>query len=132
MAATEGAKAGIWANQLLEELEEDTGPVMVFIDNDSAERMIRQKRETDRSRHIEIKNQWLKEKHEDGIITTHHISGKENPADHLTKAKTQQELEWLREMVDPTVERGGVSIPSSSIGMRAHLSADNSTSPERS
>jgi hypothetical protein len=86
LAAVSAAKTARYLRSILQELGfEQSTPTVLYIDNDSAIKMINSRRPTERARHIDI--QWfaIQDWKDQGDITTCHIPGIINPSDDLSK-----------------------------------------------
>ena len=60
-------------------------PFRVSIDSDAARLALRRAGPSRRSRHIEVRYFWVRERVEDGTIEVTRVSGADNPADIGTK-----------------------------------------------
>ena len=87
MAATTTTCQGIWLQRLLLEI---TGqvipPVKMFVDNKSAQELMKNPVFHGRSKHIDIRFHFIREFVENGDITVIHVDGIEQKAYMLTKA----------------------------------------------
>jgi hypothetical protein len=62
----------------------DTVPL--YIDNNSALKLTRNPEFHSRSKHIDVKHHFIREKVEEGVINTHRVDTTDNLADVFTKA----------------------------------------------
>ena len=87
MAATEAVKEAIWLNGLILELgmKQEAGSV-VYCDSQSAIHLTKNQMHHERTKHIDIRYHFLREKVAEGSVTVRKIATTENPADMLTKS----------------------------------------------
>ena len=88
IAATEGIKEGIWIQGLLQELKIYNGTATVFSDSQSAIHLCKNPVFHDRTKHVEVKYHFIREKITQGIINIEKVSTEDNPADFGTKIVT--------------------------------------------
>lgn len=89
VACAEAAKEAVWIRNFINDLRIpgvhiDTVPL--YIDNNSALKLTRNPEFHSRSKHIDIKHHFIREKVEEGVINTQRVNTKDNLADVLTKA----------------------------------------------
>jgi hypothetical protein len=88
MALGEAVKEALWIKDFINDLgitiRFDTVPIDV--DNESAVKLAKNPEFHQRSKHIGIRHHFLRDHVHQGTIQVIWISGKENPADMLTKA----------------------------------------------
>jgi hypothetical protein len=87
IAASEGAKELIWLKRLLSELLSDFGiktPVS-YIDNASAIKLAKNPEYHKRSKHIEVRHFYVRERYLNDDIEITHVDGRKQLADLLTK-----------------------------------------------
>jgi len=93
MAATEAAKQGIWLSNLLVELtRKKQKAVTLYVDNNSAIALMRNPVFHGKSKHIDIKYHFIRERVEAGQIKVERVNTLEQKADSLTKALTAVKL----------------------------------------
>jgi len=86
IAASEATKEAIWLRKLLAELgHECIEPTELYIDNQSAIKLSRNPEFHRRSKHIDVRHQFLCEKQRNGEIDTKYVKSAEQIADALTK-----------------------------------------------
>ena len=86
VAASEAAKEVLWARQLLEELgHAQQKPTIMHEDNSACESFSKNSTCHDRSKHISIKEHWLKDTVKNGGIEVVHVESAQQLADMLTK-----------------------------------------------
>ena len=88
VACAEGAKDASWGRQFLEELLGVKLQPVVYTDNNAAEKLCKTTGYHRRTRHIEHRQHYIRQEVTLGHISVMNISGKENPADMLTKLKS--------------------------------------------
>ena len=99
MAASEAAKEIIWLSRLLSEITTLVATPVLKIDNMSAVKLVKNPTFHKRSKHIEVRHYFVREKFDEGRLTVEHISGEEQIADILTKPLQKNRFEQLRDML---------------------------------
>lgn len=100
MAATAAACKGIWLKNVLSQLTDDClGPVILYIDNKSAIDLAKNPVFHGRSKHIDIRYHFIRERVESGEIILRHIPGDSQRADMLTKALSTVKFERMRKLL---------------------------------
>ena len=87
IAGTEAAKEAVWIRSFINDLRIpglfiDTVP---YIDNNSASKLTRNSEFHSRSKHIDVKHHFVREKVEEEVINTQRVDTKDNVADIFTK-----------------------------------------------
>ena len=87
IAASEGAKELVWLKRLLSELLPDfvKETTVLYIDNASAIKLTKNPEYHKRSKHIEVRHFYVRERYLNGDFRIEHIDGRRQPADLLTK-----------------------------------------------
>ena len=78
-------KEGIWIQGLLRELKLYDGVASVYSDSQSAIHLSKNPMFHDRTKHVEIKYHFIREKISQNVIKLEKVSTEENPADCGTK-----------------------------------------------
>lgn len=86
MAASEAAKEILWLRQLLIDIDEPQLVVTLCIDNQSAIKLIHNPIYHKRTKHIDIRYNFIREKVEQNIINIEYVNSSNQLADFLTKA----------------------------------------------
>ena len=89
IAGAEAAKEAVWIRNFINDLRIpgvhiDTVPL--YIDNNSALKLTRNPEFHSRSKHIDVKHHFIREKVEEGVINTKRVGTTDNLADVFTKA----------------------------------------------
>jgi hypothetical protein len=89
IAGAEAAKEAVWIRNFINDLRipgvhVDTVPP--YIDNNSALKLTRNPEFHSRSKHIDVKHHFIREKVEEGVINTQRVDTTDNLADVFTKA----------------------------------------------
>ena len=84
---------------LLTELIEVPSPIPIYGDNQGAISLIKNPIVSNRSKHIDIKHHFLREKFTSNFITVTHVNTDENVADVFTKPVTRNKLSIFAEML---------------------------------
>lgn len=96
VAAASAAKEAIWLRKLLDGLGiKSDEPITLKIDNQSAIRLSKNPEYQKRTKHIDVRYHFLREKVLNKEINTEYICAKEQLADLFTKALTKERLVYL-------------------------------------
>lgn len=86
IALNEGGAEIVWLRKLLKEIElQSNEPTQIWIDNQPAIQLSKHKMIKQRTKHIKLKYDWIKEQIEEKEVTVSYKSTKENLADVFTK-----------------------------------------------
>ena len=87
VALCEGDKTLVHTARIVSDLGglQQQRPYGVYVDSDAARLALRRPGPTKRSRHIEVRYFWVKERVDDGTISIERVPGTDNPADIGTK-----------------------------------------------
>ncbi|XP_053690779.1 uncharacterized protein LOC128739325 [Sabethes cyaneus] len=86
VALSEAGQELIWLRRLLEDMgEKINGPVKLMEDNQSCIHFVTSERKSRRSKHIEVKEHFVKQLHEDGTMVLQYCPTDDMVADILTK-----------------------------------------------
>ena len=97
VAAAEAAKESVWINRLLSEIGYRCAlGTKLFIDNQSAIRLIKNPEFHKRTKHIDTRFHFIREKYESGELIPEYVKSSEQLADVMTKALPRPTLEYLR------------------------------------
>lgn len=96
IAGAEAAKEAVWIRNFINDLRipgVHIENVPLYIDNNSALKLTRNPEFHSRSKHIDVKHHFIREKVDEGVIDTQRVGTSDNLADILTKAlpKTSHE-----------------------------------------
>lgn len=92
VACAEAAKEAMWIRNFINDLRipgVNIDTVPLYIDNNSALKLTRNPEFHSRSKHIDVKHHFVREKVEEGLINTQRVNTKDNLADVFTKALPQ-------------------------------------------
>ncbi|CAH1109761.1 unnamed protein product [Psylliodes chrysocephalus] len=95
VAASEATKEAIWIQQLLNDIGEkevSNIPIKLFIDNQSAIRLIRNPEFYKRTKHVDIRYHFIRQKYEDGQINPDYVHTNNQIADILTKPLAKEKF----------------------------------------
>lgn len=93
VALCQGSKEVVFIRSLLDEIgfEEFTKqPTPIYCDNQGANFMVKNPAVHKRSKHIDIKFHYIRDRYNDGSIDVHYVSSEQNAADIFTKALSKQ------------------------------------------
>lgn len=97
VSASEATRELIWLDRLANELVQDQFEVpILYVDNQSAIRLAKNPINHKRSKHIDVKYHFIREKVNEGMITLEDIRSEEQIADVLTKAIPKKKFQELR------------------------------------
>ena len=88
IAGAEAAKEAVWIRNFINDLRipgVHIGTVPLYIDNNSALKLTRNPEFHSRSKHIDVKHHFIREKVDDGVIDTLRVETADNLADIFTK-----------------------------------------------
>ena len=85
MATTEAFKEAVWLQGILQELRQIRDKTTIFSDSQSSIHLCKNPVYHEKSKHIDIRLYWIREKIEEGTIKLEKISTDDNPADMGTK-----------------------------------------------
>jgi hypothetical protein len=89
IAGAEAAKEAVWIRNFINDLRipgVHIDAVPLYIDNNSALKLTRNPEFHSRSKHIDIKHHFIREKVDEGVINTQRVETRDNLADVFTKA----------------------------------------------
>ena len=86
VAANTSVTSLIWINELIRELGLEHEGMCLFIDNQSAIKMIRNPEFHMRTKHIDVRYKYIRERFQEGLFGIEYIPTEENVADIMTKA----------------------------------------------
>lgn len=100
VAATHAIKELVWLRQLLNELlpMQLADPVF-FMDNQSAIRLVKNPEFHKRTKHIDVKYHFIREKYEERLFILDYMPTENQVADVMTKSLAKQRFQRLREMM---------------------------------
>ncbi|MCF7184030.1 Ty1/Copia family ribonuclease HI [Corynebacterium sp. MC-13] len=99
-AATEASKEMIWLKQFLQELGLQQIEYIVYCDSQSAIDLSKNSMYHARTKHIDVRYHWIRERIEEKSMQIEKISTNENPADMLTKVVTRAKFEHCLDLVN--------------------------------
>ncbi|KAG2703381.1 hypothetical protein I3760_06G134300 [Carya illinoinensis] len=85
MAATEAVKEAIWLKGLISDLRLQQDATSVFCDSQSAIHLTKNQMYHERTKHIDVRNHFLREVVTEGVLEIQNIATTKNPADMMTK-----------------------------------------------
>lgn len=98
VAAATAAKEAVWLRKLLKDLGRmGDDPIVLFLDNQSAIRLVKNPEFHKRTKHIDIKYHFIREKVDQGDLTFKYVCSNEQRADIFTKPFAKQRFSFLRQ-----------------------------------
>lgn len=116
IACAEAAKEAVWIRNFINDLRipgVHINTVPLYIDSNSALKLTRNPEFHSKSKHIDVKHHFVREKVDEGLINTRRVDTKDNLADVFTKALSRPTHEDLVNRLN--LQSGGDSalVPSS-------------------
>ncbi len=99
IAASEAAKETIWLKRLLSEVTTLVTTPVLMVDNMSAIKLVKNPVFHKRSKHIEVRHYFVREKVDEGQLVVEHVPGDSQVADILTKPLGKNRFQQLRDML---------------------------------
>ena len=96
---SEATNEVIWLTRLLGELDERVEKPVLFVDSASAVKLAKNPEYHKRSKHVETRHFFVREKVLSGEIEVQHIEGENQLADAMTKALERERLPKLRRAI---------------------------------
>ena len=96
MASTNAACQAIWLSKILSDFKIPAQPIILFNDNMGSVLLAQNPIYNEKSKHIDIKHHFIREKVQDGAIKIQHIASKLNLADFFTKQLPKDQFNILR------------------------------------
>ena len=92
MTTTEAFKEAVWLSGILKEIKMMKERVTVYSDSQSSIHLCKNPVYHERSKHIDVRLFWIRDKIEEGTIDLEKVPSEENPADAGTKVLTQDKF----------------------------------------
>lgn len=100
MAAAHAMKELVWLRRLLSEILSTKLDKPIFLmDNQSAIRLIKNPEFHKRTKHIDVRYHFIREKFEDGIFDLDYVATDEQAADIMTKALPKNKHQYFRALM---------------------------------
>jgi hypothetical protein len=100
MASADATRQAVWLRQLLKDLGQGLeGPLPILNDNNAAILLSKNPVNHDRSKHIDIRHHFLRDKVSDNAIDLSHVPTEDNLADILTKPLGTDTFTGLRDRI---------------------------------
>ena len=111
VAASEAAKEATYFGRFLEELGEGSGsPVELGVDNQAARDLAYNPEHHERTKHIDRRHFFIREKVEEGVITVPYVNTDDNIADFFTKPLDVKKFRAFRDRIMNTPPHTGSSM----------------------
>jgi hypothetical protein len=99
VATSETAREIVWMRSFLEEIKHPQPITTLFIDSSVAMQMATAEGHHDRSKHINVKHHYIREKIAERVITLAKVDTSDNEADILTKPLPSQQFNKLKQRI---------------------------------
>jgi hypothetical protein len=96
MSLCDASKEGLWFRNLVEEVEGKCLPIVVYEDNQSTILLAEEDPYRDRSKHIDLRFKFMKERIEQKELKIEYLNTREMIADIFTKPLQRLQFEKLR------------------------------------
>jgi hypothetical protein len=107
VAGSESSKEAVWIDRLLKEIgQEESMPIPLLCDNQSAIRLAKNPEFHQRTKHVDIKYHFIREQLKNGVIDMQYVGTDDQLADMLTKPLETSRFQKLRQrigIIDVTV-----------------------------
>ncbi|XP_060969596.1 secreted RxLR effector protein 161-like [Cannabis sativa] len=102
MATTEAFKEAVWLKGILSEIQMKLRKVTVFSDSQSAIHLCKNPVYHERSKYIDVRLFWIRDKVEEGEVELKKIPSEENPADAGTKVLSVSKFKHCLDLLNIT------------------------------
>lgn len=103
ISASEAVRELVWLIRLLKELfMGELKKPLFFMDNDSAIKLIKNPEFHKRSKHIDIRYHFIREKYNQNLFILNYVSTHEMIADMFTKALAKDKFQYFRSLTGMT------------------------------
>lgn len=96
ISAAAAAKEMVWIKRLLNDCQNYCNEYMLYVDNASAIKLIKNPELHQRSKHIDVRYHYVRNLYRDGLINVHYIQSEKQIADIFTKALPKPQFVNLR------------------------------------
>jgi transposase InsO family protein len=97
MAAAHAVKEALWLRKLGADLQLDSGSILIFVDNQSAIKLLKNPISSMRSKHIDIMHHFVRERVARKEVVIKYVSTTEMVADSLTKVVPKIKFDFCRD-----------------------------------
>lgn len=101
VAASQTIKELVWIRRLLFDLQADVmnNVPMLFMDNQSAIKLVKNPEYHKRSKHIDVKYHFIREKYEEGVFNLEYVASEDQLGDIFTKALNKVKFEKFCQLI---------------------------------
>lgn len=99
IAASDAVKELVWLNRLTMELGEEDNQPKFNMDNQAAIRLVKNPEFHKRTKHIDVRYHFIREKYEEGMFELIYVPTEEQAADIFTKALLKEAFQKMRAML---------------------------------
>ena len=107
IAASNAVKEVLWLMQLLNDIDESEQakkPISIFIDNQSAIKLVKNSEFHNRSKHIDVRYHFIREKFEKGDIVPEYVESENQEADIFTRNLPKAKFEYIRRKIGINID----------------------------
>lgn len=99
IAGSEAVKELVWLNRLLDNLDVDIENPVLHLDNQGAIKLTKNPEFHKRTKHIEVRYHFIREKFEEGFFRLRYVNTKEQIADIFTKPLSRHKFQYFRKLL---------------------------------
>lgn len=99
VAASEGAREAMWLFRLYQEISSLKSVPVLLVDNSSAIKLAKNPEFHKRSKHIDVRMHYIREKIQEGQLTIEHVPGNKQAGDILTKPLPHVRFAYLKSLL---------------------------------
>ena len=100
MSLTEGVKEGMWLHGLINSLGLEVQKPVIYCDSQSALNLAKNHTYHERSKHIDVRLNFIRDVIEENVFSIEKIATADNPADMLTKPLPAEKFKHSLDLVN--------------------------------
>lgn len=99
IAGSEAVKELVWLKRLTDDLDVNVGNPVLYMDNQGAIKLTKNPEFHKRTKHVEVRYHFMREKFEEGIFQLKYVNTKEQVADIFTKPLSRHKFQYFRSLM---------------------------------